>query len=39
MNWKNKIEKWLNKSKSTKDYKDEFISFFEKIINLCYYPD
>lgn len=39
MNWKNKIEKWVNKSKSTKDYKDEFISFFEKIINLCYYPE
>lgn len=39
MNWKNEIEKWVNKSKSTKDYKNEFISFFEKIIDLCYYPE
>jgi len=37
--WANTIENWVNKSKSTKEYKKEFISFFEKVINECYYPE
>lgn len=39
LNWKLTIGKWLQRTKNLKIYKNEFITFFDKIINLAIYPN